>query len=258
MEGNKTDDKDTISEEIKPHLVFGTESPAWVRLIFLLGFIILIEVLYEYEVFTIFTDRKVLISFLDSLGPRSFISFILIQSTQVVAAPIPGEVTGFVGGFIYGPFWGIVFSTIGLTLGSLIAFSLSRYLGKPFVQKIVRKETMERFNYVLKLSHRKGAFLIFLLFLIPGFPKDYLCYILGMGPMSLKEFFIISTAGRFSGTVLLTLGGSFIRKQQYREFLLLIGIAIIIGLICMAYRDKIEKLIHKLLHTKETPPEKKK
>jgi uncharacterized membrane protein YdjX (TVP38/TMEM64 family) len=238
--------------------LIGVEHAYGLKLLLLLAFIILIEVLYEYEIFQFFLDKKRLIDFLDSLGPLSFISFILLQALQVVAAPIPGEVTGLAGGFIYGPFFGIILSTIGLTLGSFLAFSLSRWLGKPFVQKVVRKEIFERFDYILKLSHHKGAFLVFLLFLIPGFPKDYLCYILGLGPISFKEFFIISTAGRFSGTVLLTLGGAFIRKQQYREFFLLIGIAIIIVLICMAYRDKIERLLQKLSPINKTPPEDKK
>jgi len=229
---------------------------AWIRLFLLLAFIILIEILYESELLQIFLDKHKLSEFLISLGPFSFISFVLLQIIQVVAAPIPGEVTGLVGGYIYGPFFGVIFSTIGLTLGSLLAFSLSRIFGRPFVKKFVKKDTIERYDYLL--SHPRGAFLVFLLFLIPGFPKDYLCYILGMGPMSLKEFFIISTAGRFSGTVLLTLGGSFIRKQQYREFFLLIGIAIIIVLICMAYRDKIERLLQKLSHINKTPPEDKK
>lgn len=248
--------EETDFEKTKHVYLIGAEHAYGLKLLLLLAFIILIEVLYEYEIFQFFLDKKRLIDFLDSLGPLSFISFILLQALQVVAAPIPGEVTGLAGGFLYGPFFGIILSTIGLTLGSCLAFSLSRWLGRPFVEKFVKKETMERYDYLL--SHPKGAFLVFLLFLIPGFPKDYLCYILGMGPMRLKEFFIISTAGRFSGTVLLTLGGSFIRKQQYREFLLLIGIAIIIVLICMAYRDKIERLLQKLSHINKTPPEDKK
>ncbi|MDH5768474.1 MAG: TVP38/TMEM64 family protein, partial [Nitrospirota bacterium] len=190
------------------------------------------------------------------LGPFSFISFILIQTFQVVAAPIPGEVTGLAGGYLYGPLLGIIFSTIGLTLGSLLAFSLSRYLGKPFVEKVVKKELLERFDYILKLRHQ--GFLVLMLFLIPGFPKDYLSYILGLGPMSTKEFMIISTVGRFSGTALLTFGGSFIHKQQYREFFLLIGIAILIVLIAMAYRDKIEKLLQKLARSNKNTPENKK
>ena len=58
---------------------------------------------------------------------------------------------------------------------------------------------MERYDCLL---HHKGAFL-FLLFL-SGFPK-ILCYILGLGTDN-REFLLISTVGRFAGTVLLTLG----------------------------------------------------
>jgi uncharacterized membrane protein YdjX (TVP38/TMEM64 family) len=188
-------------------------------------------------------DKNKLTSFLDSLGPFSFIGFILLQILQVVAAPIPGEVTGFIGGYLYGVLLGLVLSTIGLTLGSWLAFILSKTFGRPFTEKFIKKETIERYNYLLK--HRKAAFLVFLLFLIPGFPKDYLCYILGLGPMGTMEFLIISTAGRFSGTVLLTLGGTYIRNHQYYNFSILLGIVIVIVLISMAYRDKLEKLFHK-------------
>lgn len=188
-------------------------------------------------------DGNRLKSFLDSLGPFSFIGFILLQMLQVVAAPVPGEVTGFIGGYLYGILIGIILSTIGLTLGSLVAFIISKNFGRPFVEKFVKKETIERYEYLLK--HRKAAFLVFSLFLLPGFPKDYLCYVLGLGPMSTKEFLIVSTAGRFSGTVLLTLGGTYIRNQQYYRFSILVGIAIVILLLSMAYRDKLERLFKK-------------
>lgn len=230
-------------------IISGIVGAAWFKLFFLIVFIVLIEVMYEEGVFHFFLDKKRLLAFLDLLGPLSFIGFIILQISQVVVAPIPGEVTGFVGGYFFGPLLGITLSTIGLTLGSFLAFILGRFLGKPFVKRAVKKETLERFDYVLKLGH-KGAFLIFLLFLIPGFPKDYLCYILGMGPMSTKEFLVISTIGRLSGTTLLTLGGVYIRKQQYREFFLLIGIAIVIILVSMVFRDKIERLFRRWFHHK--------
>jgi uncharacterized membrane protein YdjX (TVP38/TMEM64 family) len=194
-------------------------------------------------------DRNRLTSFLDSLGPLSFIGFIGLQILQVVAAPVPGEVPGFIGGYLYGALLGIILSTIGLTLGSWSAFTLSKVFGRPFVEKFVKKETIKRYDYLLK--HRKGAFLVFLLFLIPGFPKDYLCYILGMGPMDTKEFLIISTTGRFSGTVLLTLGGTYIRNHQYYRFSILLGVAIVIILLSMAYKDRLERLFHRWYSSKK-------
>jgi uncharacterized membrane protein YdjX (TVP38/TMEM64 family) len=186
-----------------------------------------------------FLDKERLVGFLDALGPFAFVGFIIIQAAQVVAAPIPGEVTGLLGGFLFGKTLGIILSTLGLTLGSYVAFSLSRLFGRPFVERFVSKSTMERFDYLL---HHKGAFLVFLLFLIPGFPKDYLCYILGLGHLSTMEFLIIGGTGRLFGTVLLTLGGDYIRHHQYGRFFILVGIALIVVMIAMAYRDKLERL----------------
>ena len=199
-------------------------------------------ILYKTDLIAFFLNKERMTHFLNSLGPLSFIGFIFLQASQVVISPIPGEVTGLMGGFLYGKLLGIILSTIGLTIGSWIAFVLSRYFGSPFVEKFVKKETLDRYDYLL---HHKGAFLVFLLFLIPGFPKDYLCYILGLGHLTTKEFLVISTVGRFMGTVLLTLGGDYIRHHQYYRFSVLLGIAIVIVLLSMVYRDKIERLFKK-------------
>jgi uncharacterized membrane protein YdjX (TVP38/TMEM64 family) len=207
-------------------------------------------VLYRTGLISFFLSKEKIAAFLHSLGPLSFVGFIVLQAAQVIISPIPGEVTGLIGGFFYGKFLGIILSTIGLTIGSLVAFGLSRYFGRPFADKFVKKETMERYDYLL---HHKGAFLVFLLFLIPGFPKDYLCYILGLGHLSIKEFFIISTLGRFMGTVLLTFGGDYIRHHQYYRFSILLGIAIVFILLSMVYRSKIENLFKKYCSTKSKP-----
>ncbi len=184
-------------------------------------------------------DRERLQGFLNSLGPLSFIGFIFLQALQVVAAPVPGEVTGLIGGFLYGPFLGIILSTLGLTLGSWLAFFLSKTFGRPFVDKFVSGKTLAKYDYLL---HHKGAFLVFTLFLVPGFPKDLLCYILGLGHLSTREFLLISTVGRFSGTVLLTVGGSYLRHQQYYRFSVLLGIAVVVIFIVMVNKDKLERL----------------
>lgn len=196
-------------------------------------------IFYKTGLIHFFLNKERLLNFLDSLGPAAFIGFILLQTAQVVAAPIPGEVTGLLGGFLYGPILGVILSTIGLTIGSYIAFALARTFGRPFVDRFVEKSIMNRFDYLL---HHKGAFLIFLLFLIPGFPKDYLCYILGLGHLSTMEFLVIGGTGRLFGTILLTLGGNYIRHHQYGRFSILVGIALIVVFIAMAYKDKLERL----------------
>ena len=213
----------------------------WLKL-FILLFIVagLGLLLYESDVLRVFVSKKHLLRFLESLGPWSFVGFITVQALQVVLAPIPGEVTGLLGGFLYGPYWGILLSTVGLTLGSYLAFALSRIFGRPFAERFVPEPAMQRFDYLLR---HKGLVLVFLLFLIPGFPKDYLCYILGLGHLSTLQFLVVGTVGRLLGTILLTLGGNYLRVEQYGRFLILLAVAATVIVLAMLYRDKLEKIV---------------
>lgn len=200
--------------------------------------VLLTIIAYETDLIRFFLSKKKLAHFLESLGSWSFAGFIFLQAFQVVAAPIPGDVTGFLGGYFYGPWLGILYSTIGLTIGSWIAFALSRAYGKPFVRKFVPVKSLERFNFLL---HHKGAFIVFLLFLLPGFPKDYLCYIVGLGELSTSEFIVIGGSGRLFGTVLLTLGGNYFHLHQYGRLGIVCGLALVVMFIVLAYKDKLER-----------------
>jgi uncharacterized membrane protein YdjX (TVP38/TMEM64 family) len=211
--------------------VFGAIVAAIVYLLFPLGLI-------RY-----FTDKHLLLTFIAAHRTYAVFIFIGLQILQVVAAPVPGEMTGFVGGMLFGTVGGVVYSTIGLTIGSWLAFVLARLAGRPFVERMVSAETMKRYDYVMK---HKGLFLAFLLFLIPGFPKDYLCYLLGLGHMGQRDFLMVSTSGRLLGTVLLTLGGSFFRNKQYAALFTLAGVSIALILLTMIYRETIERWFRKL------------
>jgi uncharacterized membrane protein YdjX (TVP38/TMEM64 family) len=218
----------------------------WLRALIFIAVVGLVTVgVIESGLLNFFMDQARMRRFLDSMGMWGFFGFILLQVVQVVAAPIPGEATGILGGYLYGPVLGVVLSTVGLTLGSFVAFSLSRAFGRPLTDKLVEKSTMERFDYLL---HHKGAFLVFLLFLIPGFPKDYLCYILGLGHLTTLEFLTIATSGRLLGTVMLTLGGVYLRNHAYLSFFLLAGAGVVVIFFTIAYRDKLERLFKKLHH----------
>lgn len=221
----------------------GRGAQVWPRIAILAAFLASVYLLYRTGVFHFFVDRTRLLAFLGSLGPLAFAGFIALQALQVIAAPIPGDVTGLLGGFLYGPALGVLLSTVGLTAGSFINFWLSRTFGRPFVDRFVNRETIARYDYLL---HHKGAFLVFLVFLIPGAPKDLLCYVLGLGHLSTREFLLISTVGRFGGTVLLTLGGSFLRRQQYYSFYTLLVATLVVVFLSMAYRDKLEALLRRL------------
>ncbi|MCL2102488.1 MAG: TVP38/TMEM64 family protein [Syntrophorhabdaceae bacterium] len=220
----------------------------WIKLLLFLLFVIGLAALsYRMGWISFFFDRERLIDFIASLGVWGFAGFIILQVAQVIAAPIPGEITGFIGGYLYGSVIGTILSTIGLTIGSIIAFQISRFFGRPVVEHMVDPKVIRRFDFLL---HQKGAFLVFLLFLLPGFPKDYLCYVLGLGRLSLLEFTAISATGRLLGTTMLAFGGSFLRQEKYVEFSLLSVAAVGVVVLALFYRERLERWF-KVLHERK-------
>lgn len=240
MPGQPEQSRDELQPPEEQKEKNGTKNAVWLRLGILLLILAITFLLYKSGTFRFFLHKDRVLAFLDSLGPLSFLGFILLQATQVVIAPIPGEVTGIIGGYLYGPMLGVIFSTTGLVIGSFVAFSLSRAFGRPFVEKFVNKSVMDRFDYLL---HRKGLVVIFLLFLLPGFPKDYLCFILGLGRITTMEFLLVSSVGRLFGTTLLTLGGGYIRCHQYGRLYVLVAVAGLVGGLAFAFRKKAESLL---------------
>ena len=199
--------------------------------------------LYYFGLMDLFLDRQRLLKFIQEHRAYATFIFIGLQSLQVVAAPVPGEVTGFVGGYFFGTFWGIIYSTIGLTIGSWAAFMIARLLGRHIVEVVVNAEVLKRYDYVMK---HKGLFLAFVMFLIPGFPKDLLCYLLGLGHMGQRDFLLVSTTGRLLGTTLLTVGGTLFRDERYGAFFTVVGIGITAILLVMIYRENIERWFRRL------------
>jgi uncharacterized membrane protein YdjX (TVP38/TMEM64 family) len=199
--------------------------------------------MYAHDLISFFTDRQHLIGLIQRHRAYAAFIFIGLQTLQVIAAPVPGEVTGIVGGYFFGTAAGILYSTVGLTLGSWIAFMLARLAGRPLVEMVVNPETIKRYDYVMK---HKGMFLAFLMFLIPGFPKDILCYLLGLGHMGQRDFLLVSTTGRLLGTSLLTLGGSFFRDRRYGALSTLVGVSIILILLAMIYRETLERWFRRM------------
>lgn len=213
----------------------------------LLAFILVFLLFYSYqegawkEIFAyyrFFFDYKRLRLFILSFGPFAAIVFISIQALQVVFAPVPGEITGFVGGLIFGNVLGTVYSTIGLTLGSLFAFGISRLFGLRFVEKVVKKDYIDRFNHFVR---HKGVNVSFILFLIPGFPKDSLCYLLGLTHMRVIDFVLINIFARLPGTLMLTMQGTAVHTEQYRFFFVLFSVSVILTFVLYISRNALVK-----------------
>ncbi len=216
---------------------------AIIKIAILLFLIITAVFLFFYfDLYSFFISRRKLVSFINSFGPLSVVIFIGLQILQVIVAPIPGEVNGFIGGYLYGPVLGVVYSTIGLTIGSWIAFALARRLGLPFVEKVINPQIVEKYDYFME--HR-GRLITFILFLIPGFPKYALSYIIGLSRMKTSTFLVLCTAGRLLGTIMLSVSGSCARKNQNFALAAILGISALIAALAYYYHDELLGLVRK-------------
>lgn len=198
------------------------------------------EIIYYYRYFL---NPNKLGEFIASFGPLAALIFVIVQILQVVAAPIPGEMTGFVGGFLFGKVWGAILSTVGLTLGSMLAFWVARKFGMRFVEKVVKKHYIEKFNFFV--TH-KGLYITFIMYLLPGFPKDALCYFLGLTRLRLLDFILMNLFGRFPGTLILTMQGSAVREGHYQAFFWLLVITVILIVSLYLSRNYIIEFVRKV------------
>ena len=194
------------------------------------------------NLYSVLTNRDQLKDIIYSFGPLSPLIYILIQILQVVIAPIPGGAVEFLGGYVFGAKAGFLYSLIGLILGSWLAFSLARIFKKLAVEKFVSLRVIRKFDY---LSSHHGVTLSFLLFLIPGFPKDAFCYLLGLTPMRLGVFLIISTVGRIPGTLMASLQGGKAFDHQYITVLFLLAICVLVLSAFLIYEKAIHNLVKK-------------
>jgi len=183
-----------------------------------------------------------------SYGAYAPLAYMLLQVIQVVVAPIPGGAIEFLGGYLFGVKLGLLYSIIGLFFGSWMAFALARIFEKVAVEKFVSPKTRKKFDYLI--GH-EGVILSFVLFLIPGFPKDALCYILGLTPMHLGIFLFISTIGRIPGTLIACLQGGKAFDSQYVMLFILFGVSSLVILVFYIYHEEIHQWIKKRMGVKK-------
>jgi len=191
----------------------------------------------------IVTDREWIRATVQSYGWAAPIVFIGIQIAQVIAAPVPGEATGFIGGYLFGTLEGFLYSSIGLTIGSLINFGIGRFLGERFVRRLVSEEKFKRID---RLVNRQGVIVVFLMFVIPGFPKDYLSLSLGLTTLPLKIFAILACIGRIPGTLILSLQGASLYDQNYVLLAIVAGACLVLVLLAYRYREALYRWVEGL------------
>jgi uncharacterized membrane protein YdjX (TVP38/TMEM64 family) len=187
-------------------------------------------------------DREKTQAFINASGAYGPLVFMTVQLLQVILAPIPGEATGFIGGYLFGAAKGFAYSSISLAVGSWINFLIGRMLGRRLIRKIIPADKLQRMD---KIVTHQGVLVIMLLFVFPGFPKDYLCLFLGVTVMPLKLFILMATFGRMPGTLMLSLQGSMLFERMYGVFVIILGICGLAMFLAYRYRENLYRWIEK-------------
>lgn len=225
-----------------------SERARWTLLVGVLGaslavivWLVATEAPVIHLVVRMYSDKHYLKGLVASWGWMAPPIFILIQALQVVISPIPGEITGPVGGALFGTVWGVIYSTIGLTVGTLICFGVGRKWGEPLVRPWLSEHNWNRMTFILEAE---GVILCFILYLVPGFPKDIISYLFGISPMPFWVFAVVSTVARLPGTVISSYFGANVAEQQYLYALAFIAIIAALCLPLYYYRDRILRRVH--------------
>lgn len=190
----------------------------------------------------LYRDKHFLKDIVAGWGWLAPLVFVAIQAGQVIVSPIPGEITGPVGGALFGTLWGVIYSTIGLTVGTVACFALGRLWGEPLIRPWLSEHHWEKMTFILEAE---GAILCFILYLIPGFPKDIISYLFGMSPMPFWVFAVVSTVGRLPGTWISSYFGAHVGDQQYLYAMAFIAVVAALCLPLYYYRERILRAFHR-------------
>ncbi len=173
-------------------------------------------------------------------GAAAPLVFFGLQILQVVVFVIPGETFQIAGGYLFGFWGGLALTLTGITVGSAVNFWAARILGKPLLERLFPREQIDRLDAIAQGSRAQVAF--FLLFVIPGIPKDILCYAAGLSPMRFPFFLAVSILGRIPGIVGSTLMGSSAAKQNWVLSAILLGGSIVLFAVGYLARDRVQRL----------------
>ena len=159
------------------------------------------------------------------------------QVLQILITVIPGQPIQFACGYLFSPIVALLISIAGSVIGSTIAFYMAKILGRDAVEILAGNS--KAMQYLDKLDSRNGYFALFLMYLIPGFPKDPLSYIAGLSEMKYFPYILISTLARIPGMLGSLLIGHFSYLKSYTAIAIVVIIVLAITILCAKKKDAI-------------------
>lgn len=179
-----------------------------------------------YPLVAHFNNPESLKEFIGRFGIFGIVILLFLQILQIIVAIIPGEVIEFVSGALFGAFGGYVLCSAGIILGQWLIFKIMRTWGSSFTEMMGVK--LEKYRFVN--NERRLRAITFILYFLPGTPKDLLTYVIPMTKMSLKDFLIISTTARIPSVLSSTFAGAAFGDGDILKMIMIYVVIIIVSL----------------------------
>lgn len=176
-------------------------------------------------------------AFLERYSTASVFVYIGLQVVQIVISVIPGQALQFAAGYAYSLWLALLSSLAGICLGTVITFYLAKFLGRDAMHLIFGEKKLHEF--VSLLNSKKAYTVLFLIFLIPGLPKDLFSYAAGISKMNMSVFLIISMTARAPALIGSLVIGRMFRNESYTGMIILIAAAVILCVLGLFFRNKI-------------------
>ena len=171
------------------------------------------------------------------LGLKGVFILLGLQILQIIVAVIPGGPTQVIAGAAYGTWKGLLILETGCLISTVIIFFMVRKFGKPFLIRFFTEDLLSTWGFLA--NEKKTAMVTFILFLLPGVPKDFLTYFAPLTKLSLVQFTLISIFARFPAMLSSTLMGDSVIKGKWLLFLFIFGITAVVGIMGIHFKDKI-------------------
>ena len=171
----------------------------------------------------------------DQQGPLAPLLFTGMVILQVIVAIIPGEPLEIAAGYAFGAAEGTILCVLGTFIGGMLVFLLVRRFGLRAVEIFFPPEKLQRLRFLH--NERRLARWVFLIFFLPGTPKDVMCYFVGLTSMPLRTWALISAVARLPSIITSTVGGNALGMGEYTFAIIVFAATLVIsGLGLLLYR----------------------
>lgn len=231
------------------HDAFSGKHPENIKLRKTLSILLIVAIVIVFSLISYFVGRPLVREFRESPetfrdyvkshGPLGPLIMICIMAMQVIVAFIPGEPFELGAGFVFGWLSGSLLCLAGTALASGLVFLAVRTWGVKIAELFFSRDKIKSYSFLQ--NEKKLDLLVFILFLIPGTPKDLLTYVVGLTPMKLTTFLLLTTLARIPSVVSSAVTGSLAQKGSYTAAIVTYGVTLVITVICVLWYRRISK-----------------